>query len=139
MPIYIADFPARNSGKDYTTLRIITAPTFKNLNAFDHPGLLNLVLNLVCALLVSLVCVLNLVCALNGMYSTGTAVCVQLCTGSCIHTHTHLFRTFESMNRMKICILSTGYPCTGSHIHFVDTLAPYSGVHHAIIATRPSS
>jgi hypothetical protein len=77
-----------------SALRIITAPTFKNLNAFDYPGLLNIVLNLVCALLVSLVCVLNLVCALNG--STGTAVCVHLCT----HTRTPLFRTFESM---KIC------------------------------------
>jgi hypothetical protein len=83
-----------------SALRIITTPTFKNLNAFDYPGLLNIVLNIVCALLVSLVCVLNLVCAVND--STGTAVCVQLCTCCCTHTHKPLFRTFESM---KICIL----------------------------------
>ena len=30
------------------------------------------------------------------------------------------------------------YPCTGSRIYFVDTSAPYSGVHYAIIDTRPS-
>ena len=30
------------------------------------------------------------------------------------------------------------YPCTGSRIYFVYTSATYSGVHHAIIDTRPS-
>ena len=51
------------------------------------------------------------------------------------HQRTSQYHDRDRFERWKAC----RHPCTGSHSYFVDTSAPYSGVHHSLTHTRPSN